>query len=85
MPETLSDITKYWNASIDPAGWAFGIWGVIYTLLGMFTFYQMVPHEWVTYLGGKKNDDMLFNKMNFIFVLNMLLNTAWLPLFQSNT
>lgn len=28
---------------------------------------------------------MLFNKLNFIFVANMLLNTAWLPLFQSNT
>jgi hypothetical protein len=85
MPESLSDITDFWTAPLDPKGWAFSIWGIIYTLLGMFVFYQMVPAEWVAYLGGKKDDDMLFNKMNFIFVVNMMLNTAWLPLFQSNT
>lgn len=45
----------------------------------------MLPAEWIAYLGGKKNDDMLFNKMNFIFVANMLMNSAWLPVFQSNS
>lgn len=77
----LPGVTAYWTTPLDPKGWAFSIWGVIYTLLGMFTVYQMLPAEWIASLGGKKNDDMLFNKMNFIFVFNMLCNTLWLPLF----
>jgi hypothetical protein len=81
MPESLADVTAYWGLPIDPAGWAFSIWGVIYTLLGLFVFYQMLPSGWITYLGGKRNDDMIFNKMNLIFVFNMLCNTAWLPVF----
>jgi len=27
----------FWNLPIDPAGYAFSIWGLIYTLLGIFT------------------------------------------------
>ena len=81
MGESLADVTKYWNLPVDPAGWAFSIWGVIYTLLGIFTFYQMVPSEWLVYMGGFRNDDLIFNKINLIFVLNMLLNAAWLPVF----
>jgi len=82
---SLSEVTKYWALPIDPAGWAFSIWGVIYTLLGFFTVYQALPSEWIKYLGGKRNDDLIFNKFNLIFLLNMMLNAAWLPVFQSNT
>lgn len=45
----------------------------------------MLPAEWIKYLGGKKDEDLLFNKMNLVFVANMLLNTIWLPFFQSNS
>jgi translocator protein len=39
MPYSLSDITNQWDARIDPAGYAFSIWGLIYSLLGVFTVY----------------------------------------------
>ena len=81
MPESLADVTAYWNLPVDPAGWAFSIWGLIYTLLGFFTFYQAIPSGWIEHLGGKRNDDMIFNKMNFIFLFNMICNAAWLPVF----
>ena len=70
---------------IDPAGYAFSIWGLIYFLLALFTIYQAIPAEWIEALGGKRNDEMIFVHMNFIFLINCLLNAAWLPVFQSNT
>lgn len=45
----------------------------------------MLPTEWIEYVGGTRNDGMLFNYMNFVFLVNMLCNAAWLPVFQSNT
>jgi hypothetical protein len=39
MPYSLSEITDQWDTRIDPATWAFAIWGVIYSLLGSFVFY----------------------------------------------
>lgn len=82
---TLGEVTKDWNLPIDPAGYAFSIWGLIYFLLSLFTIYQAIPTEWITYLGGRRNDEMIFVQMNVIFILNCLLNAAWLPIFQSNT
>jgi hypothetical protein len=81
----LAGLTEYWDLAIDPAGWTFSIWGVIYIGLGMYTVYQMVPSEWIEYVGGKRNDEMIFIYGNFVFIINMLLNAAWLPIFQSNT
>ena len=81
----LADMTEYWNLAIDPAGWTFSIWGVIYSGLAMFVLYQMVPSGWIEYLGGKRNDEMIFIYGNFVFIVNMILNAAWLPIFQSNT
>lgn len=45
----------------------------------------MLPAEYIKYLGGKKDEDLIFNKMNLVFVANMILNTIWLPMFQSNS
>jgi len=39
MPNSLVDVTNEWNAMVDPAGWAFSIWSVIYTGLGAFSIY----------------------------------------------
>jgi len=50
-----------------PAGYAFSIWGLIYTLLGIYVIYQ---------LGKKKSD--LVEKVNRLFIVNALLNTAWI-------
>jgi MFS family permease len=50
-----------------PAGYAFSIWGLIYTLLGAYVVYQM----W-----HKKN--VLVLRVNRIFIINALLNASWL-------
>lgn len=50
-----------------PAGYAFAIWGLIYTLLGIYVIYQ---------LSEEKND--LIEKVNRIFIINALLNASWI-------
>lgn len=50
-----------------PAGYAFSIWGLIYTLLAIYIIYQ---------LKQKKND--LLPRVNSLFIINALLNAAWL-------
>ncbi len=50
-----------------PAGYAFSIWGLIYTLLGIYVVYQ---------LWQKKNS--LFTRINSLFIINALLNVAWI-------
>jgi hypothetical protein len=49
-----------------PAGFAFSIWGLIYTLLGVYVIYQF----------GRK--DALVGKINKIFIVNALLNASWM-------
>jgi len=48
--KSLADITDEWDIKIAPAGWAFSIWGVIYTMLAGFVYYQSYPSG--VYPGG---------------------------------
>ncbi|MCA9371973.1 tryptophan-rich sensory protein [Candidatus Woesebacteria bacterium] len=50
-----------------PAGYAFSIWGLIYTLLGIYVIYQF----------SRKNDELVA-KINHIFIVNSLLNASWM-------
>ncbi|NMB48754.1 tryptophan-rich sensory protein [Candidatus Kuenenbacteria bacterium] len=50
-----------------PAGYAFSIWGLIYTLLGIYVIYQLT-----------RKDDALLGKVNRVFIINGLLNAAWI-------
>lgn len=50
-----------------PAGYAFSIWGLIYTLLGIYVVYQL----W-------RKEDELVVKVNRIFIINGLLNASWI-------
>lgn len=49
-----------------PAGYAFSIWGLIYTLLAIYVVYQLVR-------GNKLTD-----QINRIFIINALFNAGWL-------
>jgi len=69
-----------WDTRIDPAGYAFSIWGVIYSLLGVFAIYQAIPSEWVP----DRNDELIFGDIGYVFMANMLGNAAWLIMFQTN-
>lgn len=81
MEFSLRDITDMWGNQISPSSFAFGIWGLIYTLLGGFMVYQSLPSGWVP----GRNDEMIYINMNLMFAVNMISNAAWLPIFQSNT
>lgn len=50
-----------------PAGYAFSIWGLIYTLLGAYVIYQL-----------RREKDDVVGKVNRIFILNALLNASWI-------
>jgi hypothetical protein len=39
MEYSLSEVTEDWNLPIDPEGYAFSIWGVIYGFMGLFVGY----------------------------------------------
>jgi translocator protein len=65
---------------INPAGYAFSIWGLIYSLILVFVVYQALPGAWVT-----RNDDMIFNQIGLLFAANMIFNGAWLIVFLQNT
>jgi len=57
MEYDLSEVTAMWEPPISPNGWAFSIWGVIYTFFGIFVVYQALPSDLVIY----RNDDMIYN------------------------
>ena len=80
MPMSLSQITAMWDTRIDPAGYAFSIWGAIYSLLGVFAIYQAIPSEWVP----DRNDELIFEDIGYVFMANMMGNAAWLIMFQTN-
>ena len=80
-PNSLPDIVAEWNADIAPANYAFAIWGVIYTLLAIFTVYQALPTRCVP----SRNDKLIFGDLNYLFAANMVANGIWLPLFQLDT
>lgn len=50
-----------------PAGYAFSIWGLIYTLLAIYVIYQF-----------KKDNDELISKVNRLFTLTSAINIAWI-------
>lgn len=50
-----------------PAGYAFSIWGLIYTLLGIYVIYQF----WC-------KNEALIQRVNQIFIVNALFNASWL-------
>lgn len=57
---------KYPNLFV-PAGYTFSIWGLLYTLLGAYTVYQ---------LASEKNS--LAARINKLFIVNAALNIGWL-------
>ena len=78
---SLRDITDQWSISVDPATWAFAIWGLIYSLLGMFVVYQALPDSMVP----DRNNDLIFEDIGYVFAANMIFNGLWLVIFQTNT
>lgn len=75
---TQPEIVAEWDVKLSPSGWAFSIWGVIYTLLAGFTVYQGFPNDKIS---GGKNEAIIYGKVGYLYVINMLANAVWLCLF----
>lgn len=56
-----------------PAGITFSIWGIIYLLLGLFTFYQLGTTN-----KTKNQNTKLLNKVGIIFSISSVINTFWI-------
>ncbi len=56
-----------------PAGITFSIWGIIYLLLGLFTFYQLG-------IINKKDEvsNELLNRVGNLFTISSIINVAWI-------
>jgi benzodiazapine receptor len=70
-------ISEEFKLRIQPAGYAFAIWGVIYLFLAIFVVYQAVPCD-----TRIRNDDLIFNKIGYVFSINMFFNGMWLLIFN---
>lgn len=78
----MGEITAEWDTRIAPSGYAFSIWGLIYSLLGCFAVYQAIPSGWIP----DRNDTMIFSDIGYVFFINLgLITPVWLVLFQTNT
>ena len=75
--KSLAEQTDYWNVANAPAGYAFSIWGVIYTLLAFFTVYQALPEKWAE----TRNNDLIVNKIGWVYAMNLMGNALWLVVF----
>ena len=77
LPKTQKEIVAEWDIKISPAGWAFAIWGIIYTMLTVFVVYQALPSKYVP----ERSNDLIFGKIGYTFTANMIVNAFWLLIF----
>jgi len=75
---TNAEVVAQWQVKIAPAGWAFSIWGIIFTLLAGFTIYQGIPNDKIS---GGQTQSVIFGKVGYLYSINWLLNAAWICIF----
>lgn len=69
--QTTAEISDRYQVYVVPAGYVFGIWGVIYLGLGAFTIYQ-----------AARGDDPLVRRLAWLPAVTGLLNAAWIVCFH---
>ena len=62
---TSGEVSDIYPTLITPAGFTFAIWGVIYTLLLIFTIYQAMP---------KNRDKPFLKQISLLFALSSIWN-----------
>lgn len=73
--QTTAEISDSFPVFFVPAGYVFAIWGVIYTLLLMFTVYQALP---------KINQSKLVDFLRIPFIITNLANGIWIVFWHYN-
>lgn len=71
--QTTSEVVNQDPVPFQPAGWVFGIWGVIYILLGIFAIYGLLP-------AGRHNPRL--QRISPLFLVVNLANITWLVLWH---
>jgi hypothetical protein len=68
---TTGELSDKYGNFFTPAGYVFSIWGVIYILLAVFTYYQYTV-----------DDEELHEKIGWLFVMSCLFNSVWIFLWH---
>ena len=68
---TVGEISAQYQTLFTPAGYAFGIWGLIYLFLIAFIAYQW--HAWI-----KRREDRELQQTGIWFMLSNLMNASWI-------
>ena len=66
---TTGQVSDSFPNLFAPTALTFSIWGLIYLLLGIFSFYQLF---------SKKINSKLSNKVNVLFIVSSFINSAWI-------
>jgi len=74
---SISDISAKYDNLLTPAGYAFGIWGLIYIGLIVFVVYQVWDFI------NKKTDTSFVSAIGWWFIVANLANAAWIIAFTS--
>ena len=69
--QRTNEISDRFEVYVVPAGYVFGIWGVIYAGLGALTVYQAI-----------RGDDPLVRRLGWLPALTGLINIAWILCFH---
>ncbi len=68
---TTGEVSDNYINLFTPAGFTFSIWGLIYTLLGIFVVYQLI-------LSFKSQNTQFIEKIGYWFIISNLLNSLWI-------
>lgn len=71
--QTTGEVVNKDPVPFQPAGWVFGIWGLIYILLGVFAIYGLLP-------AGRHNTRL--QRISPLFLIANLANIVWLVLWH---
>lgn len=71
--QTTADVVNRDPVPFQPAGWVFGIWGLIYILLGVFVIYGLLP-------AGRR--DRRLQQISPLFLITNIANITWLVLWH---
>jgi len=72
---TSADVSDMYPTLVTPTGFTFAIWGIIYTLLALFTIYQLLPTN---------RDKPFLSQIGLLFGLSSVCNICWLFLWHYN-
>jgi hypothetical protein len=75
FPQTVGELGESRAIFFLPAGYVFGIWGLIYTGLGAYVIYQALP---------KQRNNPIIAQIGWWFILSCIGNSVWLILFLGN-